>query len=378
MKAITHKNLELEIDRELLDDVFDDPVTRYILLYMYLVRNGVFQNLEDDDIIEGFEKVYQISDIDRLYKKNVEMLLPEEIIEEMFTYNLITNIKDFKTFEVKKDDYEIKIHNGVYLEAGNVLFSDEGLLIIIKSNFPEITMNKIKKTLNTLRGTMCQVSNVMHPLVNKFRDDFALDDNLYDIIFILGNPYLALRLEKLIVSVLEKAKEIQSKLDKYLKIFFPESLKPKFLQKVKKAGEIEKDGDQDDLLEYIIEKSRNLPSKFDPKEKSELYWEWRGILNRFLLLKNNFTWIFNEIDKVKSFYSGKNQKMSYLKFIEEVTDKEDEINSIIKNSLLEIRKLLKDASEKLESLSEKEIKILNLDLEREIIDNEDDEDSDED
>jgi hypothetical protein len=79
-----------------------------------------------------------------------------------------------------------------------------------------MTEKKIKDALIKLRATMCQVTTKTHPLVHKYNNDYALDDDLYQIIFLLGNPYLALRLELLIVAMEQKIKESrEEKIDKF-------------------------------------------------------------------------------------------------------------------------------------------------------------------
>ena len=363
---ISHE-LDFEIDKDMLDDVFDDPETRYVLLYMYLVRSNVYRNLEDDDLNEAFQSLYTIKDNDTIYVENLK-ILPEEIIEEMFAYGLILNIKNFNIFKAKPRDDEVRFDDGVFIEGENLLFSPEVLLRIIKPNFPVITLKKIVNVLNRMRSMMCMVSNATHPLVHKYNEDFALDEELFNLIFLLGNPYLALRLEKLIVSVEIKSKELENQLDSFLKVFYNEATKGKFLTKLKTA--IEKSKDKD-FFNYIIVKSKILPKKFNPKKKSDLYKEWRKNFSSFLKLKYDFIEIYKNIDVIKSLFSGKNQKMSYLDFIEEVSNNEEEISQNIRKSLLKIRSKLKEVNDMTSSTSIKDFKLLNLDLEREIIENED-------
>jgi hypothetical protein len=65
--------------------------------------------------------------------------------------------------------------------------------------------------------------------------------------------------------------------------------------------------------------------------------------------------------------------MSYIDFIAGVTENEDQISTDFKNSLLKIRESLKEIKKVIDFTSEKELKLLNLDLEREIIENEEEE-----
>ncbi|MBN2155051.1 MAG: hypothetical protein JW776_03315 [Candidatus Lokiarchaeota archaeon] len=357
-----HSGIDLEIDRSMLESVFDDPVIRYILLHMFLVRMHIFQNLEDESIVEGFERLDRIGNPTR---KDLEQCLPEDVIEELFVYNLVTNISSYLVYQQKPSDFPVKlVSNEVYIETDKIMFSAEGLLQIIKSNFPIVTLKKINDGLKKLRSIPCESSNTMHSLVHKYDEDYALDDELYDILFLLGNPYLSLRLERFVVEIELKASELENSIDNYLKIFHSELLSSKHIQKIKKAAH---DPEISDILDYIITKSRNLPTKFNPSEKSETYVEWKMILSQLLRIKSRSFEINSQIEEIRNFYSGKNQKMSYLSFIEQLTENEEKTSTFIRDSLLEIREKLKESNEFILSHSEKEIKLLNLDLEREVI-----------
>lgn len=334
---------------------------------MFLVRSNVFRDLEDDEITKGFESLYNL---DEITVKDLVLVFSGEIIENLFEFNLIRNIRDYKSFQSKSDNTTVILHDGVYLDAEKVLFSEEGLLSIIKPNFPVVTLSKIKKTLNTLRTISCFVSNATHPLVHKYKEDYTIDEELFQILLLLGNPYLALRLERLVVDLQENSKEIELQLKKYLKIMYSDVFKGSFIKKLEKANEKSKDGN---ILDYIVKKSRNLPKKFNPTKITETFNNWFGKFNSFLSMKNDFISINNEFQKVKNFYSGPDQKMSYIDFIVGVTENEDQISSDFKNSLLKIRENLKEIKKVIDYTSEKELKLLNLDLEREIIENEEEE-----
>jgi hypothetical protein len=40
-----HKNLTLEYDKNLIEGVIDDKNTRYIILFLYIIRNDLFKDL---------------------------------------------------------------------------------------------------------------------------------------------------------------------------------------------------------------------------------------------------------------------------------------------------------------------------------------------
>lgn len=357
-----HTALDLDIDRTMLESVFDDPIIRYILLHMYLIRIHVYQNLEDDDLIDRFERLDRIGDPT---VKEVRETLPEEIIEELFVYNLVKNLTNYKVFQQTPEDFTIKLlSDEVYLEGEKVMFSAEGLLRIIKPYFPIVTLKKITDALKKLRGIPCERSNTTHALVHKYDEDFALDDELYEILFFLGNPYLSLRLERFIVDIELKTAELENYVNKFIKIFHPDLLDNKFEQKIIKAVT---DPKITDIFEYLVSKSRNLPLKFNPPEKSEIFTKWKNILSQLLRMKSEYFGINSQIEIIRSFYSGRKQKMSYFTFIEQLTENEEETSSYIRDALLEIRKQLKKTNDFVHDHSEKELKLLNLDLEREVI-----------
>ena len=211
-----HTTLDLDIDRTMLESVFDDPIIRYILLHMYLVRVHVYHNLEDDEIIDGFERLDRIGNPTI---KDLQVALSEEIIEELFAYHLVKNLSNYAVFEQTPDDFSIKLlSDEVYIEGEKIMFSAEGLLQIIKPYFPIVTLKKINDSLKKLRGIPCERSNITHALVHKYDEDFALDDELYEILYFLGNPYLSLRLERFIVDIELKTTNLENSINKFLKI----------------------------------------------------------------------------------------------------------------------------------------------------------------
>jgi hypothetical protein len=93
-----------------------------------------------------------------------------------------------------------------------------------------------------------------------------------------------------------------------------------------------------------------------------------------LLLKYQIQRSYEAIEDIKKNYMSSKQKMSYLKFIEEVTNNEDMLSKKISDSLTKIRNNLKVANETINKLSYKEIKLLDLDVEKLVIMNTDEDD----
>ena len=66
--GMEHKNLTLEYDKNLIDNILDNVDMRYIILFMYIIRNDLFKDLIDNGIIESYERVLVL---DEIFKNNV-------------------------------------------------------------------------------------------------------------------------------------------------------------------------------------------------------------------------------------------------------------------------------------------------------------------
>lgn len=370
-----HDALDLDYDRILLEDVFDSPDLRYVSLYMYIIRKELFQDLLDDDIIDQFET---ITSLDEPTVEDIKRICSTEFIKNLFQYRLITNLRSYSIFENKGNDVKIKFAKGLKLTHEDISESEEEVHIFFNENYlerlispviPEMTLSKIHGALERLRAMMCPRSSKMHALVHKYGDFYVIDDDFYYIIEDFGNPYQALRIELMIRAMSKKYKEIENNLDEVLNQFDKSIVKAPVMKKLKKAEEKGKK----DYIKYLTEKSRKktFPLKFriqfPDNEVPDKYLEWRESLNNIIKLKLNFIEINNKMNELRAYYSGKNQKLTYIDFIQKSTYDEDNISEKIKNLLIEARNSLKEISEKLEKYPKKQMKLLNLDIERMII-----------
>lgn len=394
-----HKGLSLDIDRSLISDVLDTSDLRYVVLFLFFIRKDLFGDLEDDDVMNQFELLFHLEEPTI---SDLQKLVTEEFVQKLLQYNVITNIKSYEAFQTKGPDVKVRLAPGLKLEHEEVSSEEEEIHIlcredylerVIASKISEMSASRIHKALERLRAMMCPRTSVVHNLVKKFGDFYVLDDNLYYIIEQLGNPYQALRVELMIRSMVDKYQEIENRLNEYLELFDPNLLKSDMLNKFKQAKEKLKS----DYLAYLITKSRKLPSKFNPKfpeleskktkteskgkkdsEKSmeqdkvlsfqypEIYLIWKEKLNDLIASKLQFTEIYSKMDLLKAYYSGAKQIMSYMSFIEK-TSFDDEIADKVKNLLMDARNELKSINEKLENYDKKELKLLNLNWDRYIL-----------
>ena len=232
-----------------------------------------------------------------------------------------------------------------------------------------MTQTRILESLERLRVMMCPKSSMIHELVHKYGDFYVIDDDFFYIIEEFGNPYQALRIEIMIRAMSNKYKEIESNINEILKQFESSIVKSPIMKKLKQA----KEKGKEDYVKFLVDKSRKktLPHKFwvefPENEIQDNYIVWKDSLNHLFKLKLNFIDIDSKMDELKAHYSGKNQKMTYLKFIQKSTYDEDNISERIKTLLIDARNSLKEVSEKLEKYPKKEMKLLNLDIERLII-----------
>ncbi|MHA1511670.1 MAG: hypothetical protein ACTSRX_08120, partial [Promethearchaeota archaeon] len=351
-----HTTLDLEYDRMLLEDVFDSPNLRYVSLYMYIIRKDLFQDLLDDDIIEQFET---ITSLDEPTVENLIRICTGDFIKALFQYKLITNIRSYEMFQSKGNDVKIRFAKGLKLthdeiseseEEVHIFFNEVYLERVLAPIIPEMTQTRILESLERLRAMMCPKSSMIHELVHKYGDYYVIDDDFFYIIEEFGNPYQALRIEIMIRAMSNKYKEIESNINGVLKQFESSIVKAPIMKKLKQA----KEKGKEDYVKYLVEKSRKktLPHKFwvefPENEIPDNYLKWKNSLNELFKLKLIFIDIDLKMDELRAHYSGKNQKMTYLKFIQKSTYDEDNISEKIKNLLIDARNSLKEVSEKLE------------------------------
>lgn len=370
-----HTTLDLEYDRMLLEDVFDSPNLRYVSLYMYIIRKDLFQDLLDDDVIDQFET---ITALDEPTVEDMIRICTRDFIKALFQYKFITNIRSYKMFQSKGNDVKIRFAKGLNLthdeiseseEEVHIFFNEVYLERVLAPIIPEMTQSRILESLERLRAMMCPKSSMIHELVHKYGDYYVIDDDFYYIIEEFGNPYQALRIELMIRAMSKKYKEIEGNINEILNQFEPSIVKAPIMKKLKQA----KEKGKEDYVKYLVEKSRKktLPIKFrvefPENEIPDNYIVWKKSLNQLIKFKLNFTDIDIKMDELRGFYSGKNQIMTYINFIQKSTYDEDNISEKIKNLLIDARNSLKEVSEKLENYPKKDMKLLNLDIERMII-----------
>ena len=364
-----HTNLSLEYDKSLIEKVLDDLDMRYIIIFLYIVRNDLFKDLKDIKIIESYERVIIL---DEIFKDNVINFWEEDFIEIGIDLGLFKNIRSIREFNNKDGDFIIRLgEETITIENDKISVPDHTLFLMINKKFKFLTRRNYNLALIKLKGVKCQNSNNIHQFISKIgENDYTISDDIYYILDQLGNVYQAIKIEITIEGVHQKYLDTEEKLNEYIDIFEPKLRGKRVLKKIFEAIKSEKD-----VFKHLRDEKIELPNKFtfdEDIERNKIGKEWyfrmMGLLNiRFSMEQ------FNEkILEIKKFYSGKDKKFNYLEFIEKVSFNEDNIVNNIQNVLLKLREDLIKINKEFEGFTKKELKLLNLDYERYLITRSDD------
>ncbi|MFX0006562.1 MAG: hypothetical protein ACFFAV_07525 [Candidatus Hermodarchaeota archaeon] len=359
-----HNNLTLEYDKNLMNSVLDNLDMRYVILFLYVIRNDLFKDLNDKNIIESYERVLILDDI---YKSNITKFWNEEFIEIYIDLGLIKNIRSLREFEQKEDDFIVKVgEETITIENDTISVPDDTLFLIINKKFKFLNRRNFNLALTKLKGVRCEKSNVIHSLILEIGEhDYTLPDDFYYILDQYGNIYQSIKIEITIEGFFQRFKETQEKINGFVKIFDPVLNNKLIIKKINKAIEENKD-----IIQYLKDEKVDLSDKFNTDKidtTADVFKEWNSKLLSLLSFRNQLENIEEKLMDLKNIYSGKEKKYGYLEFIERISFNEEGIIDDIQNSLIELRKQLIMINENVNSYTEKELKLLNLDYERLII-----------
>jgi hypothetical protein len=364
-----HKHLTLEDDGKLIENIMNDLEMRYIVLFLYVIRNDLLKDLSDKTLIEAYERVLVI---DEIYKGNIVNFWGEEFTDVYIDLGLIKNIRSKREFDQKDDDFIIKLgEETITIEQDTISVPDDTLYLIIYKKFKSLTRRNFNLALTRLKGVRCEKSSVIHSLIYEIDEhDYTLSDDLYYILDQFGNVYQAIKIEITIESFYQRFKEIEEKINELIKIFDPVLNTKPLLKKINNAIEENKE-----IIKYLKDENVELPEKFkfDKIGKDNaLFKQWNNELIFLLKLRYQMIQIETKLLELKRNYSGKDRKFKYLEFVERVTYNEESLLDNIQKSLVQYRKDLVKINEQLSKLTKKETKLLNLDYERLLITSDDD------
>lgn len=359
-----HKSLTLEHDKNLIDKILEDINTRYIILFLYIIRNDLFKDLSDTGLIESYERVLILDDV---YKSNVNNFLDKYFIETYIDLGLVKNIRSMREFEQKPDDFILRLgEETVTIEKNTISVPDDSLFLMIHKKFKSLSRRNFNLALTRLKSVRCEKSNLIHSLIYEISEhDYVLSDDIYYILDQYGNIYQAIKIEVTIEGFHQRLVEIKEKIERYIEIFEPKLNSKAILKKIKSAIE-----QNQDVIQYLKDEKVELSDKFkfgriDTSE--EIFTKWKSQLYSLIELRDQIDHIDKRLVELKGYYTGKNKRNSYLEFIEKVSFNEDEIVDKIQTLLIELREELVRINEVMSTFTMKDVKLLNLDYERLII-----------
>ena len=252
-----HKNLTLEHDKNLIDNVLDNIDMRYIILFLYVIRNDLFKDLTDNTLIESYERVLILDDI---YKSNIITFWNEEFIEIYIDLGLIKNIRSLREFEQKEDDFNLKLgEETITIEKDTISVPDDTIYLIINKKFKFLNRRNFNLALTRLKGVRCEKSNMIHSLILGIGEhDYTLPDDFYYILDQYGNIYQAIKIEVTIEGFFQRFKEIQEKINGFVKIFDPALNTKLVMKKINKAIEESKE-----IIQFLKDEKVELSDKFN-------------------------------------------------------------------------------------------------------------------
>lgn len=359
-----HTNLSLEYDRNLIDKILDDLDMRYIILFLYVIRNDLFKDLTDNNLIESYERILIL---DEIYKSNITKFWQNDFIEIAIDLGLFKNIRSLREFDQKDDDFTIKLGDEtITIEKNIISVPEDTLFLMLNKKLKFLTRRNFNLSLIKLKGVRCESTNTIHSLVYEIGEhDYAISDDLYYILDEFGNVYQTIKIEIIIEGFDQRFKDIHDKVIKFINFFEPSLNSKLILTKIYKAIEEDKD-----IINFLKDQKVQLPSKFNFDKidtNNTIFKHWYALLIDLLNYGYRLKEIKKKLQGIKNIYSGKKKKYSYLKFIEKVSYNDNNIVNFIQESLLNLRGDLIQVNNEISKLSEKQVKLLNLDYERFII-----------
>jgi hypothetical protein len=364
-----HTNLSLEYDKSLIEKVLDDLNMRYIVIFLYIIRNDLFRDLKNPKIIESYESVITL---DEIFKNNVLSFWEENFIEIAIDLGLFKNIRSIREFKLKAEDFVIRFgEETITIENNKISVPDHTLFLMINKKFKFLTRRNYNLALIKLKGVRCQNSNYIHPFISQIgENDYSILDDIYYILDQFGNIYQAIKIEITIEGIHQKYLDMKNKIHEYIDIFEPKLRSKSVLKKIFEAIRSEKD-----VFKYLKDERIELPDKFtfdEDRERNKIGKDWYFRVKALLSTMFRMEQLGEKILETKKYYSGKDKMFNYLEFIEKVSFNENNIVDKIQNVLLKLREDLIDINKDLEVLTKKELKLLNIDYERYIITRNDD------
>ena len=317
--GMEHNKLSLKYDRNLINSILNNINTKYTLLYLYIIRKDLFNNL-DEDLIDRYEKVIILDDI---YKNNVELLWDREFIEKVIDLGLFKNIRSRREYDQKDEDFILKMGEyTITIEKNTILTPKDTLFHMISKRFKSLPQKDFELGLTKLKEVRCEASSAIHRFIYEVGDqDYVLSNELYDILDQFGNIYQAIKIEPTSDGLLQICKEIKDKIVNIVMIFDPILNNKIIIKKLTKALEIN-NKEELEITELAIKLKmfENIIILSISNIDFQILHNYQDEMER----------INNQLIEIKSNYTG---NQDYLKFLAEIPIKINEIQE----SLIKIR-----------------------------------------
>jgi hypothetical protein len=359
-----HKKLSIEYDLNLIDKTLDDKDMRYIILFLYIIRNDLFKDFSDIPLIESYERILILDDI---YKSNIDQFWERNFIEIAIDLGLFKNIRSLQEYDQKDPDFIIKLGDEtVTLENDMIMVPDDLLYLMIHKKFKNISRRNFNLSLSKLKALKCEYANIIHPFIFQIdENDYTISDDLYYILDQYGNIFQTIKVEITIQGFEEKFIEIRDSIREMIEIFDPVLITKPIIQNIHNAIQYGKD-----IIPFLKDEKIKLPDKFNTEnidKNSEIYKSWSDKLYSLLLKNNQLYELEDSLNEIKEIYSGINKKSSYLQFVEIISFNEDDILAKIQAKLITLRDDIVKVKSEIADFTMKDLKLLNLDYERLII-----------
>jgi len=351
---LEQKEHTLKDDKDLINRILGDMDSRYIILFLFIIRKDLFKDLSDFKLIISYNRVINLEEI---FKGNLKSYWNEEFIKIAIDLGLFKNIRSYEDFNLKDDDFIIKmgvetitIEENIEKETGKVKYiisvPADTLFLMINKKFKSLTKRNFNLALIRLKGVRCENTGAIHPFIYKIGEkDYTLSDDLYEFLKDdYANIYLAIKGEFTIDGFYKKFKETQDKILNYIEIFDIFLKKKEIIKKINNVIEennleltFSKDEDSKDKAEKldfldITIKLKVLDAKIKFKLSNSNY---QKLLDYRTQLQN----INDQLIEMRTYYSTKEKKYSYLEFIEQISEEKMEIQKKLIDLRNEISKL---------------------------------------
>jgi len=347
------------VDKNLINKILDDINSRYLILFLYIIRNDLFKNLTDQRIIDVYNLIMSREEVD---KEAILSFWSGVFIKTAIDLGLFRNIRSFREFKQKENDFIVKFGNEtITIKENTIMTPADTLFRIISKKFKPLTKRDFNLALTRLKGVRCESTGTIHPFIYEIGDqNYTLAEDLYNILNNYEKIYLAIKADYTIETFYERFKETLDKVIDLIEIFdniLNRKIIIKKINKIIEPNNIElefrKDEESKDKEERLNFSELTIKLKVpDGTIKLKLS---NSNYQSLIEIRSQLQNISAQLIEMKTYYSTKEKKYNYLKYVESIIEREKEIQE----SLIAFREEIKRVKSRLEliEMDIKEIKV---------------------